>query len=336
MDYGKIISESWSLLWKNKILWVFGFLAALGGGGGGSGFNGNFSGSNFQFPSGGNGPSDATTNQFDKLFEAFGARDLALSLNETAALVGISTALFLAIIAALFVIGIVLWLVGLVARAGLISAVVADQNGKPITWSHLLTDGPRHLWRLVGLKIVLYIVPILLFFGTFAFMFGSIFLSFAGASGDFSQPPAFLGLMPIIICGFACIGIPLMIALQIVDGYAFRGIVMDELGIVDSIKRGWCVGLDNLGSTIVLGIIFVLIGIAFAVVLAIVLLVPFGLIFAFGAEPSIGFFTTIGITALVILLGAAVVNTFCVGLQSIAFSKLYLEFTGDRFEQKTV
>ena len=29
MDYGEIITRAWNITWKNKFLWVLGFLAAL-------------------------------------------------------------------------------------------------------------------------------------------------------------------------------------------------------------------------------------------------------------------------------------------------------------------
>ena len=38
MDFGKVLSRAWEITWRWKVLWVLGFLAALGQGtGGGSG-----------------------------------------------------------------------------------------------------------------------------------------------------------------------------------------------------------------------------------------------------------------------------------------------------------
>jgi hypothetical protein len=31
MDYGYILRRAWQILWQHKILWLFGFLASLGG-----------------------------------------------------------------------------------------------------------------------------------------------------------------------------------------------------------------------------------------------------------------------------------------------------------------
>ena len=45
MDISNILSRSINIVWRNKALWVLGFLVALGSGGGGSG-------SHFNLPSG--------------------------------------------------------------------------------------------------------------------------------------------------------------------------------------------------------------------------------------------------------------------------------------------
>lgn len=34
INYSAILSRAWNITWKYKILWIFGFLAALGSGGG--------------------------------------------------------------------------------------------------------------------------------------------------------------------------------------------------------------------------------------------------------------------------------------------------------------
>ena len=36
MDISSILSRSFNIVWRNKALWVLGFLVALGSGGGGS------------------------------------------------------------------------------------------------------------------------------------------------------------------------------------------------------------------------------------------------------------------------------------------------------------
>lgn len=51
MNFGEILSRAWKIIWKHKVLWIFGILAGCGRGGGGGGGSAN---SGFQ-SSGGNG-----------------------------------------------------------------------------------------------------------------------------------------------------------------------------------------------------------------------------------------------------------------------------------------
>jgi hypothetical protein len=38
LDFSSLLTKAWKMTWKNKVLWIFSFLTALGGGGwGGSG-----------------------------------------------------------------------------------------------------------------------------------------------------------------------------------------------------------------------------------------------------------------------------------------------------------
>ena len=37
LDITKVLNRSWHILWKYRILWVFGFFLAMAAGGGGSG-----------------------------------------------------------------------------------------------------------------------------------------------------------------------------------------------------------------------------------------------------------------------------------------------------------
>ena len=60
-DIGKILSRAWQILWKYKVLWIFGLLLALSGAGGGGGSGG---GSNSNY-------SNEYNNQFGD-FENFG------------------------------------------------------------------------------------------------------------------------------------------------------------------------------------------------------------------------------------------------------------------------
>jgi len=92
MDYGKVLSRAWQITWHWKVLWVLGFLAALGSGNGGG---------NFNFTLGGLGEE---------------ARGITAPGPEWIGLV-------IAVIALAFLIGIALWVVSIIASGGLVAGV---------------------------------------------------------------------------------------------------------------------------------------------------------------------------------------------------------------------
>ncbi|MCJ7660166.1 MAG: hypothetical protein MUO67_13560, partial [Anaerolineales bacterium] len=46
MDYGEVLSRAWQIIWKHKVLWIFGILASCSSANNGSGLSG--SGSSWQ------------------------------------------------------------------------------------------------------------------------------------------------------------------------------------------------------------------------------------------------------------------------------------------------
>ena len=41
MNFGEILTKAWKIIWKFKVLWIFGILASCGQGGGSGGGGGN-------------------------------------------------------------------------------------------------------------------------------------------------------------------------------------------------------------------------------------------------------------------------------------------------------
>ena len=48
MDFGKVLGRAWEITWRWKMLWVLGFLAALGQGSGANPSNYSLSGDEFE------------------------------------------------------------------------------------------------------------------------------------------------------------------------------------------------------------------------------------------------------------------------------------------------
>jgi hypothetical protein len=310
MDYMDTIRRGLQLTWNNKFMWVLGFLAALGSGAG-------FSNSNYSFNS-----ADMST------LETWLTPERAAAL--TAGVVGFACIGF--------IVGIILWLVSLSARGGLIAAVAQMETGiaKP-TFGSAFRDGWKHIWRLVGMTIVLFIIPtilIVILIVSFLVPVTVSTLSFAASGAE--DPTGLLagfGGLAILFCCLLGVVILLTLVLSLLYPFAFRGIVLRGLGVIDSIKHGWRVLRDNLGNIILLGLAFFLIGIAILILgaailvpVALVVGVPFAMLAQTDANFLQGLLAVLGILAGVIIVAA--ISAITTAWQSSAFTLAYLQWTG--------
>ncbi|MCA9896571.1 MAG: hypothetical protein H6654_03190 [Ardenticatenaceae bacterium] len=256
MDYGNLFRRGWEIVWQNKYLFILGFLAALGGGSGGN------SGGNFNYsvpgPSGSDVPAEMFE-EFTQFWTQYGG-------------------LILGLFCFFFILGIVFWLIRLAAVGGLIESVDRIEAGEKMSLGKAFSAGVARIWSLVGLSVLLNL-PFILVGLLFASFGGSFFVTAMRNGGDFAGfEPAFGGF-------FACLGllacflVPLGIVVAIVQPFAMRGLVLKQLGVVDSIRHGWQVVRDNIGDILLLGIAFMVIGFLFGLV-TLVFTLPFAFLAA--------------------------------------------------------
>ena len=311
MDYGKILERSWQLTWKHKYLWILGFFAALGrqgsGSGGGSNANYSFSGDEFS--------------ELPEIFTNIG--------------------LWIGVGIALFILGLIFWLVSTAARGGLITAVERIENGERLSLGAAFAAGTEKLGRLIGMNLLLYapiIIVTLLLGGLGAVLGFSVFASTAAGVDPIIDPEPFLasiGLLIACVSGLLCLLAPYGLVAMFIQAFSFRGVMLQDLGMMESIRHGWQVLRANFTETFLLAILFLGVSIIFGFVTVIILLPAAALVlipmFAtiFTGE---GAFTTglilymIGGFICLGLLGAAI-NSILTVWQSSAFTMAYLQFT---------
>lgn len=308
MDYMATIKRGWQLTWNNKFLWVLGFLAALGSGSG-------FSNSNYSANS-----SDA------------GAMAAWMTPERIAAM----TAGLIAFGCIAFIVGIILWLVSLSARGGLIAGVAQLERGATApTMGSAFRMGWRRIGRLVGMTLVLYVVP--------AILFGVVMAGFLGAAGGLAyfsnsanDPGAMmagLGGVALVFMCLLCLLIPIAIALSLVYAFAFRGIILRDLGVMDSIRHGWQVVRKNLGEILLLGLAFFLIGILILIVTAAIIApiallvgVPMVALMESNATFLQGLLAVLGLVLGLIVF--ALISAITTAWQSATFTLAYMQWTG--------
>jgi hypothetical protein len=221
MDFGYVLKRAWEIIWKFKVLWIFGILASCSQAGGTSGGN-----SGFRFSS-----QDSTFGyQIQQYFNQLNPAIITL----------------LIIIAILVVIALVVLaiLLGTVGRVGLIRGTTkAEQGASKLTFSELWREGLAYFWRVFGLNLLIGLIIIV----------ALVVLAFLGVILSIGT----LGIFLICLIPLLCLIIPIMGLVGIIIEQANVALVVENLDILAAIKRGWQVFIENIVSMIVMGIILV-------------------------------------------------------------------------------
>lgn len=222
MDFGYVLRRAWQIIWKFKVLWIFGILASCGqaSGSGGSNSGYRFSGGQGNFPT-----------RLEQWFN---------QLDPTVITILIIVAVFIVLI--LVVLSILL---GTVGRVGLIRGTVkAEQGAERLTFGELWREGLAYFWRVFGLNLL---IGLIIFVVVLAIFVPGVILTVITA-GIFA-----LCLIPLI-----CLLVPVMWAVSVVIEQANIALVVENLRITEALKRGWQVVRENIGSVIVMSLILVL------------------------------------------------------------------------------
>jgi hypothetical protein len=318
MDFGKLLERSWRIVWRNKFMFVLGFMAALGSGGG-SGGNSNFS---FSPPSGSASfdiPYD-TINSFQQFWAQFGT-------------------LVIGVMIFAILIGLVFWLLRLVGQGGLISAAATIDAGENVTFGQAFSEGTRFFGRMLGLNITMYglfflggLVFFLIFLGMFIPLISA---EIAGEVAGFDAMARQLGLVGVCFGILACLSAPVLLIVNVVYPFAQRGLVLRDMGIIESIKHGWGVVRAHASDIFLLIILFIAIGFGFGIIMIIVL-IPFAFLAMGPAIFSIitgEMFEALDVILIVVgsvcigVVGAAV-NSIMITFRSTTVTLAYQEFAG--------
>lgn len=318
MDFGAVISRALRITWDHKVLWLLGFLAALGAGGAGN--LGQSPQSAFRM-NGDNGNVPPWMQDF--------ARDPSLILAGASA--------FFCLVA---IISIVLFVVGIIARGGLIAGVQQIETAGNTTFGRAWSVGAARFWRLLGLNILLAIPVIILVVILIATVGGTAMAAIASSAGQRGDDnnaalASLLGGGVIVLCCLVCVLAIYGVLSMAIQTFGERAIVLENAGVMDSIGRGWAVFRANLGNIILIALIMWVIATAFAFVVgAIVAAVLFASVFpaindlsqsgSLGAGPTI--LAIIGVILATVV--GAIINTLFTTFNSTAWTLAFRQFTG--------
>lgn len=234
MDFGEVLSRAWKIIWKNKILWIFGILASCsqggngGGGGGGGGQSGvQFDGGEMNLPPW----MDGFFRNIERFFE------------------NLEPAQIILFVIAMIVLGLVIWAITLalstVGKIGLIQGTQqADGGAATLSFGQLFNDGKPYFWRILLLDLLVGIAGFLL---VLILILPVVLLTIAT-----------IGIFLICLIPLICLMVPIgwLISAYLIQ--ANVAIVVEDLSIIEGLQRGWEVFRDNFGNLVVMALILLL------------------------------------------------------------------------------
>jgi len=236
MDFGKILGRAWEITRRWKVLWVLGFLVSLGSGGGASNYY------------------------------SFGGRDRDFS-GHGVDIAPEWVAVIIAIACLGVLLGIALWVITVMARGGLIAGVQQVEDNRTTAFRQAWRVGRRRFWTLFGLDVLASLPVLALLLTGIAGVVGIIATSHGAFA--FSDWAGSLGVVGAALCGgtLCCGAILASVLLNQIRVYAERAAILEQLRWLEAFKRGWQVLKENLGPTLILWLIFLVIGLVFAAVI---------------------------------------------------------------------
>jgi hypothetical protein len=165
------------------------------------------------------------------------------------------------IILVAIVVGIALWVISVMARGGLIAGVQQVEDEGSTSFLQAWRVGRDRFWTLFGIGVLTTLPIIILVLAGIAALVLLIF-STVGAF-DVSEARGATGIVSTVLCGaLLCCGAFLVgTVLDLIRKYAERAAILEGLGWIDAFRRGWEVLKANVGPTLVLWFIFLIIGI---------------------------------------------------------------------------
>ena len=243
-NFGDVLTRAWQIVWKHKILWVFGILASCGRGGGS--FNSNTGG-------GGNGGGgDQPPNIPPQMLRWFQTIEQNL------------TTIIIVLVALFCILWIVTVFLSAIGKIGLIRGTAqADSGAEKLVFGELFSGSVPYSWRMFGLSLILGLPAFTVGIVIAVVVVGGLVASGGGDTAILGM----LGMMPIMI-GCLCLLVPVMFVLGMIFRQAENAVVLEEMGVLPAITRGWEVFKANLGPIILMAIILGVIGFVASFVIA--------------------------------------------------------------------
>jgi hypothetical protein len=302
MDFGKVLTRSWEIIWKHKALWIFGILASC---------SGNFNiGGNFSYRADRRDIGNLPPN-FQRFFTGW-ERNFEQFFNER------NIGWIIAIVCIAILIGILFWALGIFGKVGLIKGAINAEAGKAFGFRSLARESWALLGKAVGLSILLFLLP-----------FAVVLLLFLMGA---ALAAATLGIALICLIPLACLLVPIFLLYILYTEMAMISLIKESLSVGEALSRGWEVFRSHLGNLIGMGLILFVGGLLVGLILAIptvALFAPafFGLMSDNPDALGNGLLTSV-ILFLIALPFLILINGIVRGYIQSAWTLTYMQLTG--------
>lgn len=285
IPYIEILKQAGRIVWQHRFLLWFGLLMALGSPG--------------SFNIGGN------NEDFGKQGEA------AKSFFET------HWQIVLVIAVVLFIVGIILFLISLVAKAGLVRSVNLVSQNKKTNFKEGWRSGKKYFGKLFKLAILFFLAAfIIVVILAVPIIYLVAVKSWFGA--------ILVGLFAIAIL------IPIIFIFTLTKVFAEFYIVLSDLQVRSAIEAGYNLLLKNIGHSIVFGLLLMVVSLAAGIVLlpvagiALVILVPAGAVFFYLSKIAFAIFLGCAILLFLaaILFVSAIFQTYKTAAWTLFFHEI--------------
>jgi len=225
-NLGEVLTKAWQIVWKFKVLWIFGIFAGCsnggGGGGGGSGSGYRFDGSSFT-------DLPPELREFVRGMDQFG-RWFENNLWIIAVIISVLCILFLVSV-----------FLGTIGKIGLIKGtLMADDGAESLSFGEIWSASMPYFWRVLGFSLL---------FGLAIFIILMVFL----------LPVIIIGAMTVVglfcVIPLLCLLVPAMWVVTVISEQAIIAMIVEDRNMLDGLTRGWEVVRTNVGQYILVALV---------------------------------------------------------------------------------
>ena len=306
MDPVKILKRSWHILWSYRALWVFGLILALAAGGASNRISNN---SRYEQQYGDN--QQLTPHDMQVGWQEF-KQELSRIFEQgipEAHITGESLRAFVWVFVAFILVSILFGVVMAVARYVSETAVIKMVDEYEATGNQMSvrqgfrTGWSKTAWRLFLINLIVSLPAIAL---TLVLLFAGIgiYLAWVNGTGSFAA----FGTVATIVLVFITIFVVviLSIVLNLLRHFFWRVSVLEDLGVRESLRRGWTFVLENWKNVGLMWLVMIGLGIVWAIasIILVIITIPVVIVTAVIA---------VLVSALPYLLFVGIFSTFLTG-----------------------